>query len=260
MATYRNAHWWLLALLPLTVLAFWPGYFSQMRGASLGHHVHGAAGMLWITLAALQSWSIATRRIALHRAAGQGVYIVVPLFVAGGSLAILEMARGYVGAIDPFRAAFGARLALLDLSAAIIVPLLVRDALVNCRRAARHAASMLATVLFILPPMIGRLLQHVPGYPAGFPAGMYGGELIGAAVALWFWWRDRGYGGAFVVVALADIAHCAAFAGYGGEALTRALAPLAPGPTAALAAGLAALVLWLAKPRAIVVARPALAG
>lgn len=260
MVLYRNAHWWLLALWPLTVVAFWPNYYSQMLDASLAHHVHGTAGMAWMLLAALQSWSIATKRIPLHRAAGQLVFVIVPLFVAGGALAILEMARGYVGAIDPFRAAFGAKLALLDLTAAILVPLFVRDALIHRRRAARHAASMLASVVLILPPMFGRLLQHAPGYPPGFPAGMYGGQLIAAAIALWLWQRDPRNGGAFLVVALIALAHCLLFAVYGGEALTRAVAPLSPLPTAALSAGAAALLLWLAKPRAIAGAQPAVAN
>lgn len=260
MGLYRNAHWWLLALVPLTVVAFWPNYYSQIREASLAHHVHGTAGMAWILLAALQSWSIATKRVTLHRATGQAVYVIVPLFVAGGALAILEMARGYVGAVDPFRAAFGAKLALLDLTAAILVPLLVRDALINRRSVARHAGSMLASVILILPPMIGRLLQHAPGYPPGFPAGMYGGQLITAAIALRLWQRDRRNGGAFLIVALIALSHCLLFAVYGGESLTQAVAPLAPLPTAAVSAVAAAILLWLAKPRAKVLEQPALAN
>lgn len=260
MALYRNAHWWLLALLPLTVLAFWPGYFSQMRGASLGHHVHGAAGMLWITLAAAQSWSAATRRFALHRAVGPAVYVVVPLFVAGGVLAIVEGAAGYVAGTDPFRAAFAARLTPLDAAAALAVPLIVRDALTHRRRFARHAAGMLATVLLVLPPMLARLMAWVPGFPHSFVASFYTGELLGTAIATGLWWRDRRHGGAFLAVALLDVAQCVSFALYPGDGVTRAIAPLAPLPTAALAAGVAALVLSLAKPRAIAVARPALAG
>lgn len=246
MQRYRNAHWWLAALLPLIVLAFWPGYFGQMRSASIAHHVHGAAGMLWIALAAWQSWTIATRRWAQHRAAGQLVFVAVPLFVAGGTLAIIQGAAGFVAASDPFRAAFGARLTPVDIAAAVAVPLLVRDALIHRRRAARHAASMLATVLLILPPMIGRLLQRVPGLPPGFEPSFYAGELLGAAIAAWFWWRDRRDGGAFLAVALVDLAQCLCFGVWSGEAVARVVALLDPLPTAALAAGASALVLWSA--------------
>lgn len=136
MMRYAHAHWLLAALLPLTVLAFWPDYFLQMRGASIAHHVHGAAGMLWMLLAAMQSWSIATRRIALHRTAGRAVYAVVPLFVAGSTLAIIQNAAGFAASSDPFRTTFGARLTPLDVAAAIAMPLLVRHALVH-RRAPR---------------------------------------------------------------------------------------------------------------------------
>lgn len=260
MVLYRNAHWWLLALIPLTIVAFWPGYYSQISNASLAHHIHGSAGMAWMLLAIVQSWSIAGKRITFHRSTGQAVYVIVPLFVAGGALAILEMARGYVSAVDPFRAAFGAKLALLDLSAAILMPLFMRDALIHRRNVSRHAASMLASVVLILPPMVGRLLQHVPSYPPGFPAGMYGGQLIASAIALWLWLRDRRNGGAFLVVALIAVSHCLLFAVYNGEGLTRAVAPLAPLPTAAMAAGAAALLLWLARPKATVEDHPAIAN
>lgn len=254
---YRHAHWWLAALLPLIVVAFWPGYFSQLRGASLGHHVHGAAGTLWIALAAWQSWTIAARRIGWHRAGGRMVYPVTALFAAGGSLAISEMAAGFVGDADPFRAAFGARLALLDLTAVIAFSLLVRDALRHRRRLPRHAASMLATVILVLPPMFGRLFQHVPGYPPGFPAGLYGGQLLGAAIAGALWWRDRRDGAAFLAVALLSLAHCVSFATYGGAGLAELLAIPAPLPLAALAAGLAVALVKLGDGAPTRAARPA---
>ena len=41
---YRHAHYYLLLLLPLAFLAFWPRYFSDLRAAPLAFHVHGLAG------------------------------------------------------------------------------------------------------------------------------------------------------------------------------------------------------------------------
>ena len=37
---YRNAYLWVLALLALTFVAFWPGYFSRLSTHSPAHHWH----------------------------------------------------------------------------------------------------------------------------------------------------------------------------------------------------------------------------
>ena len=39
---YRKAWIWVLALLALTFVAFWPGYFSKLPVKKLAHHYHAA--------------------------------------------------------------------------------------------------------------------------------------------------------------------------------------------------------------------------
>ena len=39
---YRNAHYYLLGLMVLTGLAFWPSYFSVLPSASFAIHAHGS--------------------------------------------------------------------------------------------------------------------------------------------------------------------------------------------------------------------------
>lgn len=67
---YSKAHWFVLALLPVTLLAFWPSYFGILREAPLAHHLHGVTSTLWILLIAGQSVAIHSRRLPLHRTAG----------------------------------------------------------------------------------------------------------------------------------------------------------------------------------------------
>lgn len=246
MTRYRNAHWWILAILPLIALAFWPGYFSQIGTSSVAHHVHAMGGTLWIMLAAAQSWSIATRRHALHRTLGRAVFVVVPLFVAGGTLALVAMATSAVARTDPFSAAFGARLATVDMTSVVAMPLLVRDALAHRRHATRHAASMLATVLLVLPPVLARLFPSLPGFPPSFVAACDTGQLAAAAIALTLWLRDRNAGRAFAVVAALQLFQTAIFALYPGEAVARALAATPPFPLATAAALATFAMLWTA--------------
>ena len=223
---YRTAHWWLAALLPLIVVAFWPGYFSDLRGASYARHVHGIAGTIWMALAGWQSWSATNRRLALHRTAGRAVFVAVPFFTAGAALAVVAMASSHVTGANPFNAAFGGRLALADATAMVAMPLLVRDALVHRRRMNRHAAAMLATVLLVLPPVLGRLFPLVPGLPSGFVPSFYAGQAVSIAIALALWARDRRDGIPFVWVAALLTLHCVFFAFYDGEGFARAAALL----------------------------------
>ncbi len=187
---FRHAPLLVLLLLPLIVVGFWPNYFGNLRGASFALHAHGLTATVWIALVAAQGWSAQRRdRLVVHRAAGLAVFVVVPLFAAGGLLAI----RGVIGLglaeVSPFHARYGVTLALVDLVTVTGFVGLVVAALVERRRVWSHAAYMLSTVLLVLPPIFGRLLPMTPGYPipgvAGFTLAFYVAQL-GAAAALLF--------------------------------------------------------------------------
>src|SRR5687768_8070023 len=111
---YRHAHYYLLALFPLTLFAFWPGYFSDLRGAAYSAHVHGVTASLWIALLAMQSWSIQRRQNALHRTLGYSSFVLFPFFTVGGLLVIQTMAMKFTAGVSPFYNVYGPGLALLD--------------------------------------------------------------------------------------------------------------------------------------------------
>jgi hypothetical protein len=159
---YRHAHWWLLALFPLTALAFWPNYFSDLRGAPVAFHVHGITASLWIGLLAFQSWSIHQRRNALHRTLGVASFGLFPLFMVGGLLVIQTMSVKTAAGLDPFMAEYGPRLALIDIVSTVGIFYLFYMAL-KCRRKVHpHARYMLGTVFFLISPILGRLLPALP--------------------------------------------------------------------------------------------------
>lgn len=243
---YAKAHGWLAGLLPLIILAFWPGYFSDLRGASVAHHVHGIAGAIWLALVWAQTRAIATRQFAWHAMLGRALFVAVPLFVAGAVLAVVSLSASHMTAANPFNARFGGRLAPLDSVSMLLLPLLVRDALVHRRRVDRHAAAMLATVLLVLPPVVGRLLQWVPGFPPSFEASFHVAQLVSAGVALGLWSRDRRGGAPFAVVALVLLLQSVSFALWDGQPLVGFAAALPPLPVAGLAAVASFALLWTA--------------
>ncbi|NYT40546.1 hypothetical protein HZY97_07245 [Sphingomonas sp. R-74633] len=167
---YRHAQWVLLAVFPLAALAFWPGYLSIIGTAPLKMHAHGVTATLWLTLLVVQSWSIHAGRNALHRTLGAASLVLFPLFLAGGSLIFLGMAQRYSEGSSPFYTLFASRLALIDLVSVAAFAGCYYEALRLRRKTQLHARYMLATVLFLLPPILGRLMPILPPLAIHGPA------------------------------------------------------------------------------------------
>lgn len=250
---FRHAHRWLLALFPLIAVAFWPGYLRQFATAPFALHAHGLTATAWLILLTVQSWSIHARKGAWHRATGLATFVVLPLFAAAGPLALQGMARLWRTNADPFHAAFGSRLVIADMIAGPTVVLLVAYAFLHRRNVERHAAAMLATALLVLPPIIGRLMPVIPGFPHGGWAGFGGFRLalqlaegLTLLIALGLARRSPGSRIAFGVAALATAAQMIGFETIGrAQAWDRWVALLADLPSGpiALAAGTSAALL-----------------
>lgn len=206
---YSKAHWFMLALLPVTVLAFWPSYFGILREAPLAHHLHGVTGTLWILLIAGQSFAVHSRRLPLHRSAGRLVFAFAPLLIGAFSLVTWAGAQKSA-AQHPFYEAFGRALLTGDALLVFATALLVYLALRYRRRIHLHGALMLSTVIGLLPPILARVFNvYVPGLIISGPETLYrfGPALLlsvvltvtlGIYLALryrpygWPWWLSSG--------------------------------------------------------------------
>lgn len=205
---YRLAHRFILLLLPLTAFAFWPNYFSDLSGAALALHIHAITATLWILVVAVQSWSIHRRHRDLHRAVGASSLLLFPFFIAGSLLVVQSMAQKFVGD-HPFYTVFGARLAALDLGSTLAQAYLVYCALRWRRLVRTHAAAMLATLTFLLPPILGRLAPLLPPLAIQGPAdlhrfayGLHFSHVLVAVGALLLYRRDPDHAWPFGLVAL----------------------------------------------------------
>lgn len=204
---YRHAHWYLLLLFPLTGLAFWPNYFGKLGASPYAFHVHGVTASLWIALLAFQNWSIHRRRNGLHRSAGLASLALFPLFIAGGVLVIQTMAVKFAAGADPFYDIFGARLGAVDAISSAAIPCLFYMALKWRRKVHLHARYMLAPVLFLLGPILSRLMPALPPLaitgPADFHRFAYGLHLANAlavGVAAILYLRAPKWGRPFLIV------------------------------------------------------------
>jgi len=206
---YSKSHWFLLALLPVTVLAFWPSYFGILREAPLAHHLHGITGTLWILLIAGQSFAVHSGRLPLHRSAGRLVFVLAPLLIGAFSLVTWAGAQKSV-AQHPFYEAFGRALLTGDALLVFATSLLIYLALRHRRRVHLHGALMISTVMGLLPPILARVFNvYVPGLVISGPDTLYrfGSALLisvvltvalGIFLALryrrhaWPWWLASG--------------------------------------------------------------------
>lgn len=163
----RLAHFYVLALFPLAALAFWPSYVSQLSTASAEFHAHGMTATLWLMLLVVQSLTIHRDQRQLHRALGLTSLVLFPLFLMGGAGIFFGMADRYVAG-EPFQAMYAPRLAWLDFAGVGGFAYCYYEALRNRRKVHLHSRYMLATVIFLLPPIFGRL--------SGIPLGVTGPE------------------------------------------------------------------------------------
>jgi len=182
---FRKAWLYVLALLALTFVAFWPGYFSKLSEAKTAHHFHAASAVLWTILAMVQSWTIHHDRIALHRKTGLAIFLLFPLFLVAGMWVIHVEAATLAGDLNSAEGKEIAQFGFFDPLANIGFALLFWGGLKHRHKVHLHARYMLATLLFVIAPTGFRLLSFIPWVRAhSFSYAMAGGNLIALAIAL----------------------------------------------------------------------------
>ncbi|KQS02942.1 hypothetical protein ASG11_00500 [Sphingomonas sp. Leaf357] len=210
---FRHAHLYILALIALTVLAFWPTYFSILSTSPWGFHFHGITATLWLFLLALQSWTIHDRRFALHRSLGMASLAVFPLFLAGGAAVVSSMASATLNG-ELFYQTYGARLGIMDSSSVVLLGYLYHQALKHRRSVQLHARYLLATPLPLIMPIVGRVLNHlVPPLAIHGPQdfhlfawGVRWASVVGIAITVWLYATAPRHGRPFLVAGAVIVA------------------------------------------------------
>jgi hypothetical protein len=206
---FRKAWLYVLALLALTFIAFWPSYLSKLPEAKTAHHFHAASAVLWTTLAIVQSWTIHHDRIALHRKTGLAIFFLFPLFLVAGMWVIHVEATTLAGGLaDPENKVI-AQFGFFDPLANIGFAMLFYGGLKYRHKVHLHARYMLATLLFVVAPIIWRLLQSLvpffsndtPETAYRFSYAMAAGNAGTIAIALYLYSLAPKHGRPFVIVA-----------------------------------------------------------
>lgn len=201
---HRRAWFWLLVLLALTFVAFWPGYFSKLPEKKLAHHYHAASAVLWMILAIAQSWTAHHNKLALHRKTGLAVFLLFPFFLVAG-MWVIHVEAGTVA--SDFTSLEGRQLAqfgFFDPLANAAFALLFWAGLKHRYKVHLHARYMLATLLFVIAPIGFRLLPMLIPFlrpEENFSYAMAGGNLIALAVALYLYRQAPQHGRPYLIAA-----------------------------------------------------------
>lgn len=259
---YRHAHWYLLALFPLAGLAFWQSYLSQFTKASAEFHMHGITATLWLILLVAQSWTMHSDKRALHRTLGTTSLVLFPLFLMGGAGIFFGMADRFVQG-SPFHTLYAPKLAWFDFVAVGGFAYFYFEALRQRRKVHPHSGYMLATVMFLLPPIFGRLSAIPLGVtgPADFPkldTGFLAANVLIAGLAFFLAYRAGKNGRPWVLAGVLTLAMTVLYMTIGAMPAWRGFyATLADWPTApfAFAAGTAGVIIayagWVAGKRTV---------
>jgi hypothetical protein len=206
---YRHAYLFVLGLLVLTFAAFWPSYLSILPAANTAHHFHAASAVLWTVLAIVQSWSIHHGRRALHRSAGVGVFVLFPFFLIAGLWVIHVEATTLATALsappglrDPGDLEI-AQIGFFDSLANIGFALLFWGGLRYRYKVHLHARYMLGTLLFVVAPIVWRLLRGLSGmvHDMSFSYPFAVANLVAFTIALALYRQAPKHGRPFLLVA-----------------------------------------------------------
>jgi len=162
---YRRAPYYVLFVLVVIAVGFWPSYFAKWADVPWQFHAHGVAASLWVTLVLAQSILVHKDQLPLHRSVGKASLFLFPFLIAGFAGIIDVTAKGYVVANDPVRVMFGGSF-LIGMAIAIAAYLtFYYRALKHRRKVWLHSGYMLVTPLFLFESPFSRILNMgAPGF------------------------------------------------------------------------------------------------
>jgi hypothetical protein len=171
---YARALYYMLAVIGVIVIGFWPSYFAVAGTSPWQFHAHGMAASLWVVMVMLQSWTAHRKvQLPLHRAVGKASLFLFPFLIGGLAAIIDRQGRDYVAG-DPLNLLYGPGFLTGTMVAMAAYVTVFYRALKYRRKVWVHAGYMLSTPLILFESPFSRLLGlYVPSFavhgPADFP-------------------------------------------------------------------------------------------
>ena len=206
---YPRAFYYMLGVIAVIVIGFWPSYFAIGTQAPWQFHAHGIAASLWVLMVTAQSWTAQRKpQLPLHRAVGMASLFLFPFLIGGLAAIIDRQSRDFIGG-DPVNLLYGPGFLTGTMIALAAYVTVYYRALKYRRKVWLHAGYMLSTPLILFESPFGRAASFVvPAFkvngPADFPHVMASIEwscALELLIIAIIWWRVRDRASPFLVTA-----------------------------------------------------------
>ena len=168
---YPRAPYYMLAVIAVIAIGFWPSYFAVAGSSAWQFHAHGIAATLWVLTVMLQSWTAHRKtQLPLHRAVGQASLFLFPFLIAGLAAIIDRQSRDLLEG-DAFNLAYGPGVMIGTMVAMAAYVTVYYRALKYRRKVWVHAGYMLSTPLILFESPFSRAAAFVvPAFQVTNPA------------------------------------------------------------------------------------------
>lgn len=161
---FDAAGYYLLGVLLLVFISFWPSYFAKIFDGSLNYsgyfHFHAVIVLLWMAVLIAQPILIRNKKFAIHRIIGKSTYVLFPLIII--SVVLLSHSQSQIKVIKNPMALFLTFKDLITLSVAYAIAIRYR------KNIEIHARGMIATGIIFIEPALFRFsyrnLDIIPNF------------------------------------------------------------------------------------------------
>jgi hypothetical protein len=194
---YPRAFYYMLGVIAVILIGFWPSYFAAAPAAPWQFHAHGIAASLWVLMVTAQSWTAHRKtQLPLHRAVGMASLFLFPFLIAGLAAIIDRQATNFIAG-EPLHQLYGPGFMAGTMVAMAAYVTVYYRALKYRRKVWVHAGYMLSTPLILFESPFSRAAAFVvPAFqvngPADFPhvmASIQWSMAIELAIIAIIWWR-----------------------------------------------------------------------
>lgn len=151
---YNNSWAWVIGLLIISFIAFWPSYYAVISESDFYIHFHAVTAILWFALLIVQPVLIKNRKLRLHRLFGKISYPVAGLVI----ISIVLLAHSRISTSPQEFYAFRTYILYLQISLAFVFAVTYGLAIRYRKTKPVHARLMVATSFTFIDPVLARFI------------------------------------------------------------------------------------------------------
>ena len=161
--------YYLIGVLVLIIIGFWPSYFSRFLNGSLNYtgyfHFHALIAILWMLMLISQPILIRKRKFKFHRIIGKSSYVLFPLIIV--SVVLLSHSQSQIREVKNPMGLFLTFKDLITLSITYFIAIRYR------KKIEIHARGMISTGIIFIEPALARFNSRTFGGMDLFPGAPY---------------------------------------------------------------------------------------